>query len=241
MNLKNNLTIVIPTYNEEKYITNTIESIAKQYNINGTKVIIADGFSKDNTRTIINNNIIKYKDILDIILIDGGKVATARNNGAKLSNTKYTLFIDADSIIMGEYNINNNIILMENNNLDLLTCKVKSYGENIRTVIGFKLFNIINKIISMDKPFAVGGYFMTNTYKFIQYGMFDESILQAEDYILSIKYDKHHFKIAEEFYGQDDRRFNQIGYTKMIFLLIQNYLNRNNIEYFKKDVGYWKD
>ena len=31
----------------------------------------------------------------------------------------------------------------------------------------------------------------------------------------------------------------KMGYFKMIKLLLNNYRNRNNIEYFKKDIGYW--
>ena len=30
-----------------------------------------------------------------------------------------------------------------------------------------------------------------------------------------------------------------MGYTFMIVLLIKGFINRNNIDYFKKDVGYW--
>jgi cellulose synthase/poly-beta-1,6-N-acetylglucosamine synthase-like glycosyltransferase len=48
MYIKNKVTIIIPCYNEEKYISETIKSIVKQNNINGTKVIIADNNSTDN-------------------------------------------------------------------------------------------------------------------------------------------------------------------------------------------------
>jgi glycosyltransferase involved in cell wall biosynthesis len=237
--LKNKVTIVIPTYNEEKYITKTIERISWQYKITGTRVIIADGFSTDTTRSIVEHLKKYYEHQLNIELIDGGNVAYARNQGAKLSKTKYTLFLDADSPIIEHNNIYNNINLMEENELDLLTCKVVSVGSKIRTYIAFKIFNVINYFMSKVTPFAVGGYFMTRTDKFHELGGFDESINNSEDYWLSKKYDRNKFIISKMTYGQDDRRFKKMGYIGMLKLILLNFYHRNNIDYFKKDVGYW--
>ena len=46
-NLKDKLTIVIPTYNEDRYIERTILSIVQQNNVKGLRVIVSDGFSTD--------------------------------------------------------------------------------------------------------------------------------------------------------------------------------------------------
>jgi len=43
------LTIVIPTYNEEKYIARTLFAIMSQKGIKNIKIIIADAGSTDNT------------------------------------------------------------------------------------------------------------------------------------------------------------------------------------------------
>ena len=240
-NIKDNLTIIIPTYNEENYIEKTITSIAKQNNIKGTTVIVSDGFSSDKTREIVNKLITKYKDIINLQLIDGGRVATGRNNGAKLVKTKYILFLDADSPVLDHNNITYNLNLMNNKKLHLLTCKVKSVGDDIRTDISFRIFNIINKIISLKTPFAYGGYFLTQTNKFFEYGMFDETLNNSEDYHLSKKYKPNKFHISKMKYGQDDRRFKKMGYLGMLKLIILNFINKDKIEWFKRDVGYWKN
>lgn len=237
--LKDKVTIVIPTYNEENYIVDTIDRIALQYNINGTRVIVADGFSKDKTRKLVLELKDYYEGYIDIELIDGGNVAFARNAGAKLSKTKYTLFLDADSPIIDFDSIFYNIELMEKKDLDLLTCKIVSVGKKIRTKIAFKIFNLINFIMSKVTPFAVGGYFLTRTDKFHELGGFDETINNSEDYWLSKKYDRKKFIISKKQYGQDDRRFKKMGYIGMLKLILLNFYHRNNIEYFKKDVGYW--
>lgn len=239
MNIREKLTIVIPTYNEEKYIAGVINSIIKQNYIYGTRVIISDNNSTDNTRNIIYQLKELYVNILNIEVIDGGNVSRGRNNGAKITNTEYILFMDGDVILTNPNHIYDTLKDMEDNNLHLLTSKVKSYGNDIRTKFIFKVFNVVNKIISKVTPFAVGTYFMTRTNLFYMYGMFDEEVKHSEDYLLSKQYPIDKFKISNHYIGQDDRRFKKMGYTFMIVLLIKGFINRNNIDYFKKDVGYW--
>ena len=88
--LEDNITIVIPCKNEENYIFHLLEHLRIQC-IGNTRIIIADA-STDNTREIIQN----HKGKLNVEIIDGGPVSTAKNNGAKLVKTPYILFIDSD-------------------------------------------------------------------------------------------------------------------------------------------------
>jgi glycosyltransferase involved in cell wall biosynthesis len=240
MNIKDKLTIVIPSYNEEKHIERTVLSIVEQYGIQGTRVIIADGFSKDKTRVKIINLREMFKDTIKIELVNGGKVSFARNFGATLVKTKYVLFLDADSVLLENNNIANNIQMMEKNHLNLVTCKIKSVGKDIRTNIAFRIFNLINRYISIKTPFAVGTYFLTSTELFRKLKGFDESLKHSEDYFLSKKYNPRRFKISKHYVGQDDRRFKKMGYIGMIKLLVKGYINRDDINFFKKDVNYWQ-
>ena len=95
MDISSKITIVIPSYNEEFYIYNTLWSISKQKFDGRLKVIIADGNSTDRTLEMISKALQYFKN-LDIEITEGGLVGVARNNGAKLVNTPYILFIDAD-------------------------------------------------------------------------------------------------------------------------------------------------
>lgn len=239
-NLKDKLTVVIPTYNEEAYIERTLMSIVQQNNVKGLRVIVSDAHSTDKTRDIVLNLKAILSDVINIELIDGGPVAVGRNNGAQLVKTKYVLFLDGDSPLLDRNNLSHNVYLMNRKRLHLLTCKLKAVNSDIRTSIVFRLFNLLNWIISGKTPFAVGGYFMTRLDKFMEYGMFDESLNNSEDYQLSRKYSPAKFLISKMKYGQDDRRFKKMGYFGMIKLMVLNYLNRNNQDWFKTDVGYWK-
>jgi glycosyltransferase involved in cell wall biosynthesis len=239
LNIKEKLTIVIPCYNEENYLKKTVESIYKQIYIEGTRVIISDNHSTDRTRQIIHNLSKMYADKLRIELIDGGPVAVSRNLGSDLVDTEYVLFMDADThlfTITTIYETLNNMIDYE---LDLLTCKIKSISNDIKSKIIFSLFNILNNFISLTSPFAVGTYFLTRIDIFRKLGKFDETYKHSEDYGLSRKYNPTNFMISKNFVGQDNRRFKKFGYINMLKLVINSYKNRNNPNFFKKDVGYW--
>jgi glycosyltransferase involved in cell wall biosynthesis len=240
ISLKNDLTVVIPVYNEIDYIFATLSSLYNQNGVDSLRVIIADGGSTDGTQSYIDFLIKSFYPKLNITRIEGGKVAYGRNEGSKYAITKYVLFLDADSTLPDKNNLLYNVGVMEKKNLDLLTCEVKATkNSSIRVKIAFSIFNIINKIISIQTPFAVGGYFMTSKHKFRDYGKFNEQLNNSEDYWLSKLYNPKKFHISKMKYTQDDRRFKKTGYIGMVKLLIKNYINRNNIEYFKKDVGYW--
>ena len=88
--IEDKVTIVVPCKNEEDYIFHLLEHLKLQ-NIGNTRVIIADA-STDTTRDVINAN----KGNLNVEVIQGGPVSTAKNNGAKLVTTPYILFIDSD-------------------------------------------------------------------------------------------------------------------------------------------------
>ena len=110
------VSVVVPTYNSEEYIEETIKSVLSQTYINFELIIVNDA-SEDRTLTIIN----KYKknnDRIKIInLTKNAGVSNARNIGINNAVGKYIVFIDADDLIsqnfleeLIKYNNDENII-----------------------------------------------------------------------------------------------------------------------------------
>ena len=58
------ISIIIPTYNEEKYLLFLLESIKKQ-NVEIKEIIVADGFSKDKTHVFIATLAEEHEQHLD--------------------------------------------------------------------------------------------------------------------------------------------------------------------------------
>ena len=226
MKLCDKITIVVPCKNEENYIHHLLNALRNQ-DIGDTRVIIAD-CSTDSTRQVIENNSIG----LNVELIEGGPVSTAKNRGAKLVTTPYILFIDADVRFFKDTVIQDAVNKMELKNLHLVGLNIKCYDKDIRAKIGFTTFNLINHTLKFFSPFAVGAFMLTRKDKFEEYGGFPENLLTSEDYFLSKKYSPRKFKIIRHHFGQDSRRFKKMGYLGMVKYLTKNFINRNNKAYW---------
>ena len=231
--MENLLTIVIPCKNEEKYIGTALQSLSFQSNIKNTKVIIADAKSTDSTLHIIEY----YKNILNIEVVDGGLPAIGRNLGASIAITKYILFLDADAEIYDLDILMKSIEKMEKNDLHLLASKLNSNYRIVKFL--YKINNFITLLSKLDKPFCTGMYMMIRSDIFRSLGGFPEDVLHCEDYLLSKKVDRKKFGIIRKDVYSDNRRFKKMGYWGMVKYIFFNILNRNNYDYFKKDINYW--
>ena len=235
MNLSNKITIVVPCKNEENYIHHLLDALRLQ-DIGDTKVIIAD-CSTDNTRQVIRDK----SSLLNIEIIEGGPVSFAKNNGARLVTTPYILFIDADVRFFKNTVIKDAVNEIVSNDLDLIGLNIKCYDKDLRAIIGFTIFNIINHILKFFSPFAIGAFMLTRRDRFEEYGGFPEKTVTSEDYFLSRMYSPKKFKIANHYFGQDSRRFKKMGYFGMGWYLIKNFINRNNKAYWDRldSSKYW--
>tara|TARA_B100000989_G_scaffold232658_1_gene179459 strand:+ start:1495 stop:2526 length:1032 start_codon:yes stop_codon:yes gene_type:complete len=101
MPLENNikLSIIIPVYNEDRYILKLLKELKIYFNINTVEILIVDDGSTDNSLEIIENFQKKneHKFILKIIKINlnSGK-GSAIQRGIKMSVGEYVLLQDAD-------------------------------------------------------------------------------------------------------------------------------------------------
>ena len=224
--LSDKITIVVPCKNEENYIAHLLTHLRNQM-IGSTRIIIAD-CSTDNTRRVIQAT----KGDLNVEIIDGGPVSFAKNNGARLVTTPYILFIDADVRFFKDTVIRDSVTEIESKNLDLIGLNIKCYDHDKRAVIGFAVFNGINRVLKHFSPFAVGAFMLTRRDRFEEFGGFPEQMSTSEDYFLSRKYSPKKFSIVKHYFGQDSRRFKKMGYFGMASYLVKNFVNRNNKQYW---------
>lgn len=86
--------IIIPNYNEERYIKRCLESILNQtINKSNYEVIVIDDGSKDNSVEIIKEYNVK------LLFSDRLGAGGARNKGIDIANGKYIILLDADDYL----------------------------------------------------------------------------------------------------------------------------------------------
>lgn len=230
--IKDVLTIVIPCKNEGELIDVTLGFLNRQYDIIGTRVIIADS-SDDSTRDIINSG---YYPNLKIEIIDGGFPAVARNKGAELCATPYILFMDADIFLRDFNTIKSAVRLIVRYCLQLVTCKFRCKG--FYSFI-FPVFEFFRDFFVEHGPCAIGGFMLFDKDMFNRIGGFVNEDKFAEDFHISSKISPSFFYVMNKKVYTTDRRFKKKGLFYMIKMAILSVINKNNPEFFKNDHNYW--
>jgi glycosyltransferase involved in cell wall biosynthesis len=234
--MKKQLTVVIPCKNEKHNIYECVSFLAKQKNITGVKVIIADSSDEEDSIWWINKTIKDLKHILNITSIPGGYPAKARLEGSKLVTTPYILFLDSDIMLFEKDLLYKIFTKIKNKKLATVTFSTDPSWNFI-----FSLFNIFQSLsILLNTPFAVGGFQLWETKKYWEVGGYEADQMFAEDYYLSSKVNKKEFYVYKtNLVYTSPRRFQKKGIRYMFWIMIKSYLNRNNPEFFKHHHNYW--
>lgn len=165
------LSIIIPAFNEEKYLPRLLECIGSQ-TYKDYEIIIADANSKDKTRQIAR----KY----GCRIVNGGMPAVGRNNGAKAAKGDNLLFMDADvrmdkdflESALNEYSIRR---------LDTAGCYLNPDSKNVFDKLGHSVLNSWFFVMQYFWPHMVGQCIFSKKTIHKKLNGFDETILFAED------------------------------------------------------------
>lgn len=191
--------VVIPLYNKEKYIKNTLCSVLNQTHKYFEIIIVNDGSTDDSLNVVstISDNRIK------IINQHNKGLSAARNKGIKAAKYNYIAFLDADDLWFEDFlEVIHNLIKTypkQNifaTNVDLLCPKktpILSSSifklNNIKVITNF--FNINRNIISPSS-------LVVEKSVFEKVGFFDNTINYGEEYDFYIRCFSHYDLIYYE-------------------------------------------
>lgn len=90
------VSVIIPAYNSEKFIGETLDNMLKQ-TLKDIEVVIVNDGSTDDTQKIIDEYVSK-SDIFKSFVQKNAGVSAARNNGLEKATGEYVVFLDADDL-----------------------------------------------------------------------------------------------------------------------------------------------
>lgn len=190
-----NLSIIIPLYNKEKYIIQCIESIIKCKYLKEV-IVINDGSTDESYEVLMNYiNDNEYKNLIKVYSQKNTGPSNARNVGIEKSNSKYTVFLDADDFFV-EDSIEQLIELAEEKNYDMIEFDFCNENENANDNKINKKYYTSNIEIIKDmlnkkniKPVVCGTLFKTSICKqckFVSDMKWGEDSCYKLDYVLKI-------------------------------------------------------
>lgn len=101
---KSYISVVMPVYNEEKYIENCIESLLLQdYPKNLMEWIFVDGMSSDKTRQLIEKYIKEYPQMIKLLSNPNKTVPYAMNIGIREAKGQFIIRLDAHADYSTDY------------------------------------------------------------------------------------------------------------------------------------------
>lgn len=166
------LSIIIPTFNEEKYLPLLLKEIKKQDFKEDYEIIVADACSQDKTVEIAKN--------FGCIITKGGLPAKGRNEGAKIAKGDIFLFLDADNIYLPNHFLENLISEFKKRNLGVASFPVEPAGNKFDK-FAYKIYNFWVKLTQNFFAFATNSILVKREV-FEKIGGFDEDIKIGEDH-----------------------------------------------------------
>lgn len=123
------VSVIVPVYNMERYLAETLESVLKSDYPNFEVIVVDDG-SEDNSRAIAEEFVAKDHRVKLISQPNGG-VSSARNNGIKSAKGEFILPVDSDNLISKDYIRKAALVLIENPKVKVVSCQVDFFGERV--------------------------------------------------------------------------------------------------------------
>lgn len=149
------VTVIVPLYNAQKYISETIQSVINQTYQNW-ELLVVDDCSTDNSVMIVKKFEEEDKRIKLILSeTNFGGPARPRNIGLDNSNGEYIAFLDADDVWLKD-KLEKQIVVLEDKDCDIVHTFAYAIDENSCNIGNSNNQKVYNKLkyICSDKTIA---------------------------------------------------------------------------------------
>lgn len=188
------VSVIVPVWNVEKYITKCLDSLVNQ-TLKEIEIIVVNDGSPDNSQKIIDKYVKKYPDKVKSFIKENGGQGSARNLGIEKAKGEYISFVDSDDWLNYD-TLEKMYAVAEKDKSDIVMCDMIEHKEN-NVVIYHNLTkndyivdctsSVCNKIFKKE---IVGGL------RFIQGIWYEDLNFATKIFLNDVKYSM----ISEGFY-----------------------------------------
>lgn len=159
--MKTLLTIIIPTYNMEKYLSYCLDSLIVEKGLDKLEVLVINDGSGDASSEIAHSYEKKYPNVFRVIDKENGNYGSCINRGLNEAKGKYVKILDADDSF-DTIRFEKFIQFLSNVDVDLVLSDFAVVDEN--RIIG----QIIKYTFGNDRIYLFNEVAQTNTFRKMQ-------------------------------------------------------------------------
>jgi glycosyltransferase involved in cell wall biosynthesis len=120
------VSVIIPAFNAQELIGETLDSILAQSYGNIEIIVVNDGSTDQTSKVVLGYG----PQVRYYFQNNSGGCAVPRNTGIKHSSGEYLCFMDADDIMVPDRIANQIDFMQRNNQVGLLFCDYRNFNEN---------------------------------------------------------------------------------------------------------------
>lgn len=150
--VKYRISVIIPTYNSEKFLDDCINSLINQsFGFEKLEVIFADDDSNDSTPEMLRDYSNKYENVTAIFSEKNtGSPSKPRNMGIENATSDYIMFIDHDDMYSPEMcEVMYQCITCEN--VDIVSCRLVFNKDN-ESIREKTFLDELDDVVRIDSP-----------------------------------------------------------------------------------------
>lgn len=226
-----NISVIIPTLNEENYIGSLLQALQKQ-TIKPKEIIVVDGHSSDNTQKIVK----QFKHVK--LLFSIKNPALQRTIGGKKASGDLLIFLDAD--VFPQKNFLEKVLLLHNKKHFNIACPFYvGYPGSLTINAVYGVFDFIFFLFQNIWPSGAGSCIIIEKKVFEVENGFNSAYTYDDIEFIRRAAKKRKFCIVPLLLKVSDRRFRKYGTLSMlaqylllsIFFIVNQFGAANKVPY----------
>ncbi|CAD0221974.1 glycosyltransferase family 2 protein [Chryseobacterium sp. JV274] len=147
------VSIIVPVYNVENYLTKCLDSLVNQ-SLSNIEILVVNDGSKDNSGKIIEGYAQRYPEKIKAFTKENGGLSDARNFGLDRASGDYIGFVDSDDYV-SETMFEEMFLLGEKHQAKMVICNIQKVDETGKVTQKLTQLPNMPEKITLENNFSV--------------------------------------------------------------------------------------